>query len=347
MTSAQKFEPFTFAGQEDVKTFTSLPSAEFPLALRPVNGWNPSLQESVEAIGRLSSSGELKRLIQRHGGALIIKGLPIRTPDDYSKVAHAFGFVAHEEVGRPPIRTVLARNVKTANEGPPDLPIWPHNEYGWSTIHPDWISFSALVIPESGGETPITSGLGLARSLQEQAPEFVEKLRKLGVKYVYRYGVETITSTTGASFIDAYGQDVKPDDDETTVRRKVEGQVRRHSHDFEWHDDGSLSVTHVVPIIRKHEDYGFITWFGNLTSAWGRSRHHGATQPPYRGDDGSYHPPPLYGDGSVIEGKYLDLALSIAEASQVLVKWEQGDVVLLDEVEEDFVIVTGVYVKIL
>lgn len=73
------------------------------------------------------------------------------------------------------------------------------------------------------------------------------KLRERGVKYVYRYGVETITSTTGASFIDAYGQDVSPGDDKITVRRKVEEQVKRHSHDFEWHGDGSLSVTHVVP----------------------------------------------------------------------------------------------------
>lgn len=32
----------------------------------------------------------------------------------------------------------------------------------------------------------------------------------------------------------------------------------------------------------------------------------------------------------MIESKYLDLALSIAESSQVLMKWEQGDVVLLD-----------------
>lgn len=97
----------------------------------------------------------------------------------------------------------------------------------------------------------MTSGLGLARALQEQAPEFVEKLRERGVKYVYRYGVETITSTTGASFIDAYGQDIKPGDDEITVRNKVEEQVKRHSNNFEWHDDGSLSVTHVVPSTRS------------------------------------------------------------------------------------------------
>ncbi|KAK2598413.1 hypothetical protein N8I77_011833 [Diaporthe amygdali] len=330
MSSNQIFEPFSFEGQKDVRNFSSLPSAEFPLALRPANGWDPSLQESIEAVRQLSSSGELKRIIQKHGGALLIRGLPIRTPEDYSQIAHAFGFTAHEEVGRPPIRTVLAKNVKTANEGPPDLPIWPHNEYGWSTIHPDWISFSALAVPELGGETPITSGLGLVRELQAQAPDFIDKLQKKGVKYVYRYGVKAIVSTTGASVIDAYGQHVKLDDEQATVKRKVEEQVKRHSHNFEWHEDGSLSVTHVVPIIRKHEDFGLTTWFGNLTSAWGRSRHHGATQPPYRGDDGSYHPPPLYGDGTVIESNYLDLALSIAESSQVLLKWEQGDVVLLD-----------------
>lgn len=41
--------------------------------------------------------------------------------------------------------------------------------------------------------------------------------------------------------------DVKPGNDDITVREKVEEQVKRHSHNFEWHEDGSLSVTHVVP----------------------------------------------------------------------------------------------------
>lgn len=34
-----------------------------------------------------------------------------------------------------------------------------------------------------------------------------------------------------------------------------------------------------------------------------------------------------------METHYLDLALSTAEASQVLIKWEPGDVVLLDVCE--------------
>lgn len=48
------------------------------------------------------------------------------------------------------------------------------------------------------------------------------------------------------------------------------------------------------------------------------------------GDDGSYHPLPTYGDGAPIENQYLDLALSLAESSQVLLKWQEGDIVLLD-----------------
>lgn len=98
-----------------------------------------------------------------------------------------------------------------------------------------------------GGETPVISGLRLVKALKEQAPEFVEKLYRKGVKYVYRYGVSTIVSTTGASVLDAYGQHVNPGDDEETARQKIEAEVRRHSNQFEWHDDGSLSVTHVVP----------------------------------------------------------------------------------------------------
>lgn len=114
----ERFEPFTFEGQKDVSDFGLEPGARFPLALRVEEGWHPTLEESVDSIRELANSGDLKRIIQRHGGALLIRGLPIQTAEDYSKVAHAFDLgPAHEEVGRPPIRTVLAKNVKTANEG--------------------------------------------------------------------------------------------------------------------------------------------------------------------------------------------------------------------------------------
>ncbi|CAH0053819.1 unnamed protein product [Clonostachys solani] len=348
MASQISFDEFTFEGQQSTKNLGFDWDAPFPLALQAVSPSSATLQDHIEALKELTKSGKIFDLVKKHGGAVLIRGLPIDNAQDYSDAAHAFGFRAHEEVGRPPARTVLAKNVKTANEGPPELPIWPHNEYGWSTINPAWLTFSAVVPAETGGETPINSSIQLASRIKAEAPEFYEKVLKKGIRYVYRYGKEDVVSTTGTSVYGAYGQNVLPSDDEKTARAKIEEEVRRHSNVFEWNEDGSLTVTHTTPcmccmdkhrernansmdtVIRIHKETGLTTWFGNVTSAWGRSTHHGATEPPFRGDDDSYHPPPLYGDGEQIEKKYLDLALHIAESSQVLVKWEKGDVVLLD-----------------
>lgn len=204
------------------------------------------------------------------------------------------------------------------------------------------------MLPDSGGETPIISSIGLAAKIKQQAPDFYNKALTQGIKYVYRYGAEEVASTTGTSVFGAYGQHVLPCEDEKTARGKIEAEVRRHSNEFEWNDDGSLTVMHRTPckhyirlnsvlsaegvllVIRIHNPTRLPTWFGNVTSAWGRSKHHGATEHPFRGDDGSYHPPPEYGTGEQVETEYLDLALSLAESSQVLLKWEKGDLVLID-----------------
>ncbi|KAF4123121.1 Taurine catabolism dioxygenase TauD, TfdA family [Geosmithia morbida] len=302
MTLKVSLREFTFQGQQRTKSLGFHSDAPFPLALRAETTQDQvaSLQDYVDALRELSSSGKLTELVREHGGAVLIRGLPIENAQDYSELAHAFGFQAHEEVGRPPKRTVLAKNIKTANEG--------------------------------CGETPINSSIQLANEVKRRAPEFYQKLLERGVRYVYRYGKEDVVSTTGTSVYGAYGQNVADTDDENTARQKIEEEVKRHSNSFTWNDDGSLTVTHTTPLIRIHNDTGLATWFGNITSAWGRSVHHGATEPPFRGDDGSYHPPPLYGNGEEIERQHLDLALEIAESSQVLVKWEKGDLVLLDNI---------------
>lgn len=99
----------------------------------------------------------------------------------------------------------------------------------------------------TGGETPINSSIALASEIKRRAPDFYDKLSKRGIRYVYRYGKEDVVSTTGTSVFGAYGQQVLPTDDAETAREKIEAEVRRHSNNFEWHEDGSLTVTHTVP----------------------------------------------------------------------------------------------------
>lgn len=112
------FEEFTFDGQQNTQNLGFGWDAPFPLALQAVPA-SPdlALTDYIQAVQELAASGKLLELVNQHGGAVLLRGVPIQTPQDYSEVAHAFGFRAHEEVGRPPMRTVLAKNVKTANEG--------------------------------------------------------------------------------------------------------------------------------------------------------------------------------------------------------------------------------------
>lgn len=123
MATPVSFEEFTFEGQQRTKALGFDWDAPFPLALKAVTPKTATLQDYIEAIRELSASGKLHKLVNQHGGAVLIRGLPIKNPQDYSDVAHAFGFRAHEEVGRPPMRTVLAKNVKTANEGYDNLTV--------------------------------------------------------------------------------------------------------------------------------------------------------------------------------------------------------------------------------
>ena len=82
--------------------------------------------------------------------------------------------------------------------------------------------------------------------LQKEVPQFVEDLAKKGISYVYQYQQEANPgSNLGNSIARAYpAANLLSTDDEETKRRKIEEQVKRHSDEWRWGEDGSLSVTH-------------------------------------------------------------------------------------------------------
>lgn len=135
------------------------------------------LPDLVKQLGAIPAE-DLRSLLQSHGGALLLRDFGTASAQDFSDIAHSLrlGPRPHAEVGRPPRRTVLAKGVSTANEGPPTDPIWVHNEYGWSKVYPGYILFFALHTPPTGGETPINSGIELAARLQAEVPDFYNGL---------------------------------------------------------------------------------------------------------------------------------------------------------------------------
>lgn len=123
-------------------------TSTFPLSLSPSRP-KSSLADILLETGELSRSGGLHKLLDQHG-AIYFQNLGLKNAEEFSAFAHSFGWTAHEDIGNPVRRTIHAKNVATANEGPNTQPVYPHNEFGLSPHYPAYVLFFCLLAPESG-----------------------------------------------------------------------------------------------------------------------------------------------------------------------------------------------------
>ncbi|KAK4448321.1 hypothetical protein QBC34DRAFT_465651, partial [Podospora aff. communis PSN243] len=309
----------------------------FPLSLRPST--DSSLADITAEIRDLAASGEIRTLLDRHG-AIYFQGLGLRDAHEFSKFAHAFGWKPHEDIGNPVRRTVLAKNVATANEGPNTQPVYPHNEFGLSPHYPAYVLFYCVSAPEEvGGETPINNSILLYNHLREKHPEFIEEVEKKGVKYqlFHPNGPRDQTSSAGTTVLQAYGQHVLDTDDTETVRGKIEKEIRRlPTATWRWENQsesnllGDLRVFQVLPAVRNHPRTGEPAFFNNAVSRFLNALDNDTLLPPHLNAKGQYQPPVFYGDDSLIPREYLDSAVKFIYRTRSLVKWTEGDVIVLD-----------------
>lgn len=129
-------------------THDSSKTTTFPLALSRTN--DSSLEDIIKEVSRLSQSGQLTEFLDQHEGAIYFKDLKLNSAEEFSQFAHAFGWSPHEDIGNPVRRTIHAKNVATANEGPNTQPVYPHNEFGLSPHYPAYVLFYCASAPETG-----------------------------------------------------------------------------------------------------------------------------------------------------------------------------------------------------
>ncbi|GJC99490.1 taurine catabolism dioxygenase [Colletotrichum higginsianum] len=268
----------------------------------------PALVAEVE---ELSSSGKLRVLLDKHG-AVYFQNLGLESAEQFSQFAHAFGWTAHEDIGNPVRRTIHAKNVATANEGPNTQPVYPHNEFGLSPHFPAYVFFYCASAPETGGETPINNSVVLYRRLRERHPDFIDEIEKKGVKYqlFYPNGPRDQTSSAGTTLLQAYGGKVSDSDDTETARAKIETEVKRlATAQWVWENQsdsnplGDLRVWQHLP-----------AFFNNVVSRFLNAIDADTLQPPHINKDGKYQPPAFYGDGSLIPREFLDSAVEIIKS---------------------------------
>ncbi|KAF5384478.1 hypothetical protein D9757_006458 [Collybiopsis confluens] len=302
--SEQEASPLPGLQEIRVPGQRTLPSgAVFPLAASPSASHDGSTaRQTISAWANLgrqwSSSGKLQEVLDKHG-AIILRDLPVESAQDFSEFLHSFGWTAHEDVGNPVKRNVLAKNVAKANEGPPDLYIAAHSEFGISSIFPSHICFWGSAVAEEGGETPVSSGAVLLQRLQKETPEFVKDLLNKGVTYTIYHPPSQLTGDANGNGVRAaWGSKIQPGDDEETTKSKIEGEIRRISPEttWKWQEDGGLFTMQRTPAFRKHPNTGAEGVFGNISSYYVGSKIMGTLEPPYLTSTGFYKPPPMVRD---------------------------------------------------
>ena len=300
-----------------------------PLALTPLTLDNAQadLDTVIETIKSLQArNGLLTKRLARHG-TLLFRGLPIHNANDFSKFAYAFGYKPHEIIGIVVNRPELAPNVAPANESHRSMLIYNHNESPQVPHAPEYVFFYCHKAPDKGGETPISSSLELFYRAQREIPEFINELTEKGILSKVVYKIEK-QYEGGSTLKQAFGKEIQDGDDEATKRAKIEAQIARYGRGkyttWEWTDDGII-LTHKLPAIRTQPETNLPTLFTGMAAYYknfrvnaGSARNKVTTQ--------------MYGDGTPIPEKYLEHLAKITDEIRVLHKWQQGDVLVYDNI---------------
>ncbi|CDK26056.1 unnamed protein product [Kuraishia capsulata CBS 1993] len=291
-------------------------------------------------LSEVSSKGIFTTLLQNHG-AVLLRGLGDSSGETFSRFVTAVeksrGSFPFEQIGLAGKRHAWAENVFTANEGPPKTRFYQHNEYSRFTHFPSNIHFFChKAAKRGGGGSPIVHSRRLFERVNETIPEFIKELseKRLVNNQVYPSKTYATAAIKGNEFYwegpDTFGQEILETDSIETKKAKAEKQVRRLTDDFAWQEDGSIVVRQHIPAFRENPVTHKPLFFNSFIGGYGTSKDHGALHPPHIGDNGGIYYPTTYDTGERIPLDYLETCLQISRELEFVQKWEDGDLVLLD-----------------
>jgi len=302
-----RFKTITLPGQ------LTCGNGAFPLALAPAGA-----VESTEAAYRQAQAekNELLTLARDHG-ALLIRGLPLRTDRDFDSFVRAFDLpnFPYEKSLSNAVRVNRTERVFTANEAPPETFIPLHHEMAQTPLYPERLFFFCEEAAESGGATPLCHSGLLWERLESAEPAFSRDCKEHGLKYTHVMPPENdAASGLGRSWRSTF-----------SVETREEAEARMYSlgYSWEWLDNECLrTTTPVLPaMLETPSAKGTIkTFFNQLIAAfygWRDSRND-----PSRAI--------TLGNGDSIDPADIHAATELAETCTFDIPWQNGDVALVD-----------------
>jgi alpha-ketoglutarate-dependent taurine dioxygenase len=299
-----------------IKTGLLIAERSLPLVIEPED-YSPEKRSLSSLVEWLKNNRRAYESWLLKHGALLFRGFPINTPEEFEVITRAISpeLLNYVEGNSP--RKQVSGKVYTSTEYPEQYKISLHNELSYAHSWPHKIFFFCAVAPQHQGETPIVDCREVLKMLGAQVQERFENKK---VKYVHNlHGGSGIGKSWQETF-------------ETTERAKVEEYLRAGEVEFRWRDDGGLWTSQTREAVAIHPETGERVWF-NQAEQWHPSmldqKNRKALEALGMKEEDLPHNA-FYGDGTALDSEELERIRTLMRERAVFFKWMKSDLLVLD-----------------
>lgn len=300
-------KPVAVSTERLVKAVPLHPGKTLPLVLQPtVEGLNlPAwVQKHRES---------LRAELLKHGG-ILLRNFKVKSALEFSQLTKAISGQLLDYAERSSPRSQVSEQIYTSTDYPPEHSIFLHNENSYQQSWPLKVFFFCLKAAAEGGETPIADCRNIFKRI---SPEIKERFIQKKWMYVRNFG-------------DGFGLDWQTVF-QTSDKSLVERHCAANGITVEWKDGNRLRTRAVRQAVARHPETGEEVWFNHATFF-----HITTLEPVVRQSllaqfsEEELPANSFYGDGSPIEPRVLEELREAYLQERVLFPWQEGDVLLLD-----------------
>lgn len=291
--------------QAVIKTSELIAGKPFPLL---VQSTEPELDPFNWAE---KNQAQIIKWLEIHGG-ILFRGFNLASPVDFEKFCQAMYPELYGKYGDLP-KKEAGEKIYKSTPYPNNKMIMFHNESSHQYRWPRRQWFYCEKPSATGGATPIVD----CREMYAKLPQAIRK--KLEEKKL-RY-------TRNFSGLDVSWQHFFKTEDRT----EVEDICHKGNIQFEWYGDDNLRISEICPAVIKHPVTGDMSFFNQI-----QLHHYSFLEASVRdqllrtGGEKNLPRNVYYGDGEPLEPLLIDLISELYEECAVRFKWQQGDVVMVD-----------------
>ncbi|MFB8085850.1 TauD/TfdA family dioxygenase [Streptomyces sp. NPDC055992] len=249
-------------------------------------------------------------------GAVLVRGLDLRTPGDVAAVLGKLGVepVVEKEAFAP--RQRHSPGVHSSSAWPPNQPMCMHHELSYALGFPQVLLFACLSEPTTGGTIGLADSADVLRALPHA---LTDRFEQAGWLLTRSYNGEI-----GATVAEAFGTD---------DRDEVERYCDAHAIAYAWQPDGGLRTEQRRSAVVRHPADGQRCWFNQIAflNEW--------TLAPevreYLVDEYGSGGLPFntrYGDGEAIGEDVVRTINSAYAQRTVSLPWRAGDLLVIDNI---------------